>query len=837
MVQNESKKVPIAVGLVVLLILASDFLKNRPTLLIAPFPGRGDEFSSDASVQSSPAALRSSSSQPPLSSVAQQGSTLFPRLTDDCDKWVVATSQNLSPKDCANSFNEWKDISSWCMVIVGDEFDSEWELLHREDFIFLSAKQQAAIKHPFVQHVLSSLTSNQVNNSFSRKNIGYLFAIWHGAKVIYDADITELSSGGDIRSPHDPIHHFGTGSRVLVKYLRNNELQPSSSLFDPMSQFPLFNNSKSLVNSTRWSFGSIEYSSIGMMLLFSRDMDHHRCVLRECGTRFLPPNQNYALPTSNSMVFFQGAFWGLFLPATVSPTFRFFWAQKILHELNLGLVFELTSTEQKGYSAGKRQVITSTSERLVNFLASKECYAYPEQDFNENLPARISVLMMELVDHEYIGMDDVYNMQEWLLALIDVGYEFPSLTTLEKTHNQIAAMQACRSSSLSIIKEPSLERQAYLASPAFNVDLNGQHYEDFVANLPPQRGKQLFHDWMSLPRVVDHPAEDHAVLKIVAMTMNEWPLIKDWVTYHGELIGFENLYVIDGSTDIDAIQFLIYARMEWGVNVMFSSKGLDELALTLSNVAREIRKASDFVAKLDPDEFLVARKQDSNCSHASDQADDLITLDCTLSPYMVQNILDHLRVMTTGERLRFGYVMKSQATASACKNDALKNDIAAFDLLPIADADRYKTISDSRTLAGLDLGGHKNHFVPPFGSTFGTMTDLATLHFHERCFDQEVANSRKAILSHKFIDKRDSDEDAIQKLMKLQRDRGNSFDRDGLCDVIKQRGPSWHKVLFYLKYLLGCITEENFYESTEARRHNPDFVHFLNSVRLHYGPL
>ena len=35
------------------------------------------------------------------------------------------------------------------------------------------------------------------------------------------------------------------------------------------------------------------------------------------------------------------------------------------------------------------------------------------------------------------------------------------------------------------------------------------------------------------------------IIKIVLITKNETYLIKKWIKYHGEIFGYDNLYIID----------------------------------------------------------------------------------------------------------------------------------------------------------------------------------------------------------------------------------------------------------------------------------------------------
>ena len=57
---------------------------------------------------------------------------------------------------------------------------------------------------------------------------------------------------------------------------------------------------------------------------------------------------------------------------------------------------------------------------LVDFLSERKSTA-------DTIPERMEQLWIELYERNYIEVDDVYRLQSWLLALIDLGYDFPAL--------------------------------------------------------------------------------------------------------------------------------------------------------------------------------------------------------------------------------------------------------------------------------------------------------------------------------------------------------------------------------------------------------------------------
>jgi hypothetical protein len=95
--------------------------------------------------------------------------------------------------------------------------------------------------------------------------------------------------------------------------------------------------------------------------------------------------------------------------------------------------------------------------------------------------------------------------------------------------------------------------------------------------------------------------------------------------------------------------------------------------------------------------------------------------------------------------------------------------------------------------------------------------------------------TRKACVSHGFIKEGDSDEVALERLMKSM---GNAQSISQLCELTIASGVSWHKKLWYSQYLAGCIviTRDIWYPKDEnAGRINPDFQKFLSDATSKYA--
>jgi len=105
-----------------------------------------------------------------------------------CNHWSVVTTI-FEPSEAVK---RQAQLNNWCLVIVGDKKGpKEYPIPtsmhahntnHTDNVVYLTAEQQIAL----AAHL--PLISNLPWNHFGRKNVGYLYAILHGASVVWDFD-------------------------------------------------------------------------------------------------------------------------------------------------------------------------------------------------------------------------------------------------------------------------------------------------------------------------------------------------------------------------------------------------------------------------------------------------------------------------------------------------------------------------------------------------------------------------------------------------------------------------------------------------------------------------
>ncbi len=479
-----------------------------------------------------------------------------------CLQWAVVTTIYEPNESIIGTAN----LKDWCVVIVGDLITPDEafaELQVQDNVLYMSATLQKEMledpENTFMQQIPW--------RSFGRKNIGFVVAISHGAKVIYDFDddniITPLEDGTTIKPPFNYKEDVGFEGSVLLKYIADEYIDTvvQKTAFNPYPfmgaqhhhawprGFPLEMLAE---NFETWQFitdnlekvavpGSIKYSSIGVIQsLCNKDPDNDAVfrLSRYHSTQFdfdnppsalplLIPSSAYAPFNAQATTHLYSAFWGLYLPFSVtgrvSDIWRSFCTQRLFRYLGLNLVYTppLVLHERSAHNyladlSAEQDVYLRTS-KLHEFLNDWS------PNTAETLPEMIFELWVGLYEHDYVGLADVEGIKEWLHTLNAIGYQFPAI---QKSQEPSVPQS-----------QPSAEQQPYRSFPYFNTNTDGQTFAQFqTAN-----ENEGYDKWLSTVDSKSRP--DSAVVKIIMMTMNEWPLLRSWVLVSRNELFFVSSYI------------------------------------------------------------------------------------------------------------------------------------------------------------------------------------------------------------------------------------------------------------------------------------------------------
>ncbi|EGT36658.1 hypothetical protein CAEBREN_29663 [Caenorhabditis brenneri] len=353
------------------------------------------------------------------------------------NKWIVVTSISYPTEDVKRlaSFDDWN------LVVVADtKTPLDWKL---DNVHFLSVEYQEQL--PF------SLVKSLPYKSYTRKNIGYLYAIYHGAEWIYDTDDDNKPYGLGLKQ----FDYEDTVSGVRYRVQNESSEGILERLFNPyqffgMDQmwprgFPLEylekhrNGKDQQVLCYKMKRAAVQQG----LVHHDPDLDAiYRLLHADSNSgldvkfnKFAPPItlsiETYSPWNSQNTLFHKSAFHTLFLPTTVSfrttDIWRSFISQKILHLSGLTVSFVPTNAVQfrnahdylKDFKDEKQ--VYEDSGRMIEFLHKWKC-----SDGN-GLEECISQLTDDLVKNELWEEKDSELMKMFLDDLKFLGFKFPNL--------------------------------------------------------------------------------------------------------------------------------------------------------------------------------------------------------------------------------------------------------------------------------------------------------------------------------------------------------------------------------------------------------------------------
>ena len=215
--------------------------------------------------------------------------------------------------------------------------------------------------------------------------------------------------------------------------------------------------------------------------------------------------------------------------------------------------------------------------------------------------------------------------------------------------------------------------------------------------------------------------------------------------------------------------------------MIFTRANLNQMESVMTGMAKDIAGSSDFIVKMDTDEFLVVYDNSTKVLTTS-----------------IQDYLANLRL--DGDS-RFGYAQNSLPSKEVCSEDIYstpdKFPLGESSFIGTGAMSYFKTVYNSKLPFAngerfINLGGHA-HSVRA-----GIWTDLGIIHYHFRCVEIEVENCKRVLENHEYILPSYSDGEATAALAKR-------FDcsAEDICDTCQFEASfaSVHKAVFYLKWL------------------------------------
>ncbi|ERN12657.1 probable glycosyltransferase STELLO1 [Amborella trichopoda] len=371
--------------------------------------------------------------------------SLIPRIPDPTryapfksERWIVV-SVSSPPTDALRSLSLLK---SWqLLAIATSEAPPDWSL---KNTIFLSLDEQAQLGYRIHGHL--------PYNSYIRKNIGYLFAIQHGAKRIFDADDRAEVIGGDLGT-HLDLELVGAEAKkdLLLQYsheFSNRSVVNPYVHFGQRSVWPRGLPLENVGEVGHEPYYTEIYSGrqfiqqgisnglpdVDSVFYFTRKSANEAFDIRfdDHAPRVALPQGLLAPVNSFNTLFQSQAFWGLLLPVSVSSMasdiIRGYWAQRILWEIGGFLVFYPPTVQRvdkyQAYPFSEEKDLHVNVGRLVKFLINWRSQKHSLFD-------KILELSYAMAEEGFWGSKEVEFTAAWLQDLVGVGYLQPRLMALE----------------------------------------------------------------------------------------------------------------------------------------------------------------------------------------------------------------------------------------------------------------------------------------------------------------------------------------------------------------------------------------------------------------------
>ncbi|KAF4362812.1 hypothetical protein F8388_022469 [Cannabis sativa] len=354
------------------------------------------------------------------------------------ERWIIVSVSDYA----SDSLRKLVKIKGWQVLAIGNsKTPSDWSV---KGAIFLSLEEQAKLGFRVVDFL--------PYDSYVRKTVGYLFAIQHGAKKIFDADDRGEVIDGDL-GKHFDVELVGENARqeTIMQYSHEN---PNRTVVNPYIHFgqrSVWPRGLPLEN-----VGEIEHEEFYTEIFGGKqfiqqgisnglpDVDSVFYFTRKSGLeafdiRFDEHAPKVALPqgmmvpvNSFNTLYHSSAFWALMLPVSISSmasdVLRGYWSQRMLWEIG-GYVVVYPPTVHRfdrieAYPFSEEKDLHINVGRLTKFLVSW-------RSGKHRLFEKILELSFAMAEEGFWTEKDLKFTAAWLQDLLAVGYQQPRLMSLE----------------------------------------------------------------------------------------------------------------------------------------------------------------------------------------------------------------------------------------------------------------------------------------------------------------------------------------------------------------------------------------------------------------------
>lgn len=357
-------------------------------------------------------------------------------------RWIVITSIN----DPTTAVLNFASLAGWTSVIVADEktpqdwlqhLHSVWKRKSPPSLVFLSVEQQKKLGF----HTLKVVPFK----SYARKNIGYLYAIACGAKIIYETDDdNDLTKGTQLDYLTETVRpeQISVGdvhSHTVNPYalFGRPDIWPRGFPLDAITNFTHEFRKVQHTNDELWQARPLVQQGLADL---DPDVDAIWRLTQPAQigrVRFGAQPKSVAIKAgfftpynSQNTIHLSEAFWGLLIPYSTSirvcDIWRSYWVQRLLWDVNGQLAFRPPNVEQ----------IRNAHDYLIDFKDELQLYEqagdlvhflYHWESPQTDLFSRMLHLAEDMAKNNFWKEEEVQLISAWVADLKDLGYQPPKV--------------------------------------------------------------------------------------------------------------------------------------------------------------------------------------------------------------------------------------------------------------------------------------------------------------------------------------------------------------------------------------------------------------------------
>jgi hypothetical protein len=335
--------------------------------------------------------------------------------TEDFDKWIVVTTiQYPTP-----AVEKLAKLPGWKMVVVGDKkTPSDW---HLDGCDYLSPQKQMELGYETAKVIPW--------NHYARKNIGYLYALEHGAKVIYETDDDNyIDIDIELLPENIELDIFSSKTGTVNPYaiFGRKDMWPRGYPLEHIISNDLpdckIKNARVLIQQ-----GLINGDT---------DVDAIFRLTRESDVRFdkrspmaLAHGTMTPFNTQNTC-FYYDAFWALLVPMSVAfrvcDIWRGYIMQRLLWDINGYVSFFATDVVQY---RNEHNLLNDFKDEIDLYTKSGDFIKFLSswRSSKNNLLDRFNDLFKDAIDKHFFKESELSLVNAWINDLTKLGYLIPPI--------------------------------------------------------------------------------------------------------------------------------------------------------------------------------------------------------------------------------------------------------------------------------------------------------------------------------------------------------------------------------------------------------------------------